>query len=184
MKSVRVARRYAMALMNAVKDRRDLEGTAKDLHAVSEFLGASRPLRLFLASPVISSEKKLDIAKKIFGPHISAQTLSFITLLIAKHRESLLAAAIEEFGVLYDRRLGIMNVDVTSSVEVTPPQQKELKTQLEQFTRKNVRLRFAVDQSIKGGLVVKVGDTVVDASLARQLQLLRERFVRGSAPTP
>jgi F-type H+-transporting ATPase subunit delta len=105
-------------------------------------------------------------------------------LLIAKHRESLLAAVIEEFGVLYDRKLGIMNVDVTSSVDVTPSQQKELKTQLERFTQKNVRVRFTVDASIRGGLVVKVGDTVVDASLARQLQLLRERFVHGGMLTP
>jgi F-type H+-transporting ATPase subunit delta len=184
MKNVRVARRYAMALMKAVKDQKDLERTAKDLHAVTEVLGASRPLRLLLASPVIPSEKKLNIVQKIFGPHISTETLSFIALLIAKDRESLLAAVIEEFGVLYDRRLGIMNVDVTSSVEVTPPQEKELRIRLERFTGKNVRLRFVVDKSIRGGLVVKVGDTVVDASLARQLQLLRERFVQGGALSP
>lgn len=184
MKNVRVARRYAMALMKAVEDQEHLEETAQDLHAIAGTLGASRPLRLLLASPVIPSEKKLQVVQKIFGSHVSTETLSFISLLIAKHRESLLAAVIEEFGVLYDRKLGIMNVDVKSSVEVTPSQQKELKTQLERFTRKDVRVRFTVDVSIKGGLVVQVGDTVVDASLARQLQLLRERFVHGGVLTP
>jgi F-type H+-transporting ATPase subunit delta len=183
MKNVRVARRYAMALMKAVEDQKNLEGTAKDLLSVAETLGASRPLRLLLASPVIPSEKKLNVVTKIFGSHVSAETMGFIMLLIAKHRESLLAAVIEQFGVLHDRKLGVMNVDVRSSVEVTPPQRNELKAQLERFTRKDVRVRFTVDTSIKGGLVVKVGDTVVDASLARQLQLLRERFVHGGALT-
>ena len=77
-----------------------------------------------------------------------------------------------------------MNVDVTTAVELTAQQQKVLQTELEQRTGKSVRLRIVTDASIRGGLVVRIGDTVLDASLTHQLERLRERFVRGAATPP
>ena len=83
--------------------------------------------------------------------------------------------------VLHDAKMGIANVDVTTAVELTAQQQKSLQKELEQRTGKSVRLRVAIDASIRGGLVVRIGDTVLDASLTHQLERLRERFARGAA---
>jgi F-type H+-transporting ATPase subunit delta len=72
---------------------------------------------------------------------------------------------------------------VTSAIEFTPSQRKDLADELERYTRKKVRVRIAVDKAIKGGLVVRIGDTVLDASVRRQLEILRERFLSGGSLT-
>jgi F-type H+-transporting ATPase subunit delta len=72
---------------------------------------------------------------------------------------------------------------VTSAIEFTPSQRKDLADELERYTRKKVRVRIAVDKAIKGGLVVRIGDTVLDASVRRQLEILRERFLSGGPLT-
>ncbi len=72
---------------------------------------------------------------------------------------------------------------MTSAIEFTPSQRKDLADELERYTRKKVRVRIAVDKAIKGGLVVRIGDTVLDASVRRQLEILRERFLSGGPLT-
>ena len=98
-------------------------------------------------------------------------------------RERHLGEIIEEFEALRDEKYGIVNVDVTSAIEFTPSQRKDLADELERYTRKKVRVRIAVDKAIKGGLVVRIGDTVLDASVRRQLEILRERFLSGGPLT-
>jgi F-type H+-transporting ATPase subunit delta len=179
MKNVRVARRYATALMTAANEQKSIDATAADLGLVGDLLRGSRELRLLISSPVVSPAKKKAVFKEVLQKRIAAETLRFIHLLIAKGRESILPDVIEQFENLRDAKYGIVNVDVRSAVEFTAPQEKGLQAQLEKYTRRKVRVRFALDTSIRGGLVVKIGDTVLDASVRHQLELLRERFVSG-----
>jgi F-type H+-transporting ATPase subunit delta len=179
MKNTRVARRYAASLMAAAEAGKTMDRTAKDLAAVAGVLRSSRDLRLMVASPVVPAPKKSAVFRAVFGGMVAKETLSFLDFLLAKKREQHLAGIIEEFDALRDEKLGIVNVDVTSAVEFTPSQQEDLTNELERYTRKKVRVRIAVDRAIKGGLVVRIGDTVLDASIRRQLEVLRERFLTG-----
>lgn len=179
MKNMRVARRYAVAWMAAAESANTIESTAKDMETISGTLSASRDLRLMVASPVVPPAKKLAVFRELFGSAASKETMTFLELLTAKKREPHLANIIEQFGVLRDEKLGIVNVDVASAIEFSPSQEKDLQNELERYVRKKVRVRFAVDTAIKGGLVVRIGDTVLDASVRRQLEILRERFVAG-----
>ena len=181
MKNVRVARRYAKALMGAAEGQRSIDSTSKDLETIASSLRSSRQFRLFVASPVVSAAKKTEVFKQVFGARIGKDTMAFIDMLIAKQREGVLLDIIEQFNALCDEKFGIVNVDVTSAVEFTPPQEQNLQTQLERYTRKKVRVRFSLDRAIKGGLLVQIGDTVLDASIRHQLELLRERFLEGGA---
>ena len=79
--------------------------------------------------------------------------------------------------------MGIVSIDVTSAVEFTPSQEKDLNNELERYTKKKVRVRLTVDRAIKAGLVVRIGDTVLDASMRRQLELLKARFLEGGPST-
>jgi F-type H+-transporting ATPase subunit delta len=90
---------------------------------------------------------------------------------------------VEQFGDLHDIAQGIVNVDVTTAVALTDQQSRALQTELERHTGKSVRLNVLSDPSIRGGLVVRIGDTVLNASITHQLERLRERFVRGAALT-
>ena len=181
MRSTRVARRYAQALMSAAEERKTLEKTAVDLTKIAGIIDGSRDFRAFLASPVVSIPRKKTVMKELFGTTVGADTVAFLDMLVMKQREGELAGIIEQFHALHDAKQGITNVDVTSAMELTAQQQKALRQELEQRTGKTVRLRMTVNAAIRGGLVVRIGDTVLDASLTRQLERLRERFARGAA---
>ena len=109
--------------------------------------------------------------------------MKFIDLVVAKQREKHLPEIIEQFSLLRDEKMGIVSIDVTSAVEFTPSQEKDLGRELERYTKKKVRVRITVDRAIRAGLVVRIGDTVLDASMRRQLELLKARFLEGGPST-
>lgn len=181
MKNLRVARRYAQALMLSADGPAAIDAIAGDLELLRKSLETSRELRRLIASPIVAAEKKLAVLRELFTKHIGGTTLSFIELLAQKQREAMLPEIIEQYHALRDERYGIVNVDVSSAVEITPQQEKSLADSLERYTKKKVRVRFSLDKALRGGLVVKIGDTVLDASIKRQLELMREQFVHGHA---
>jgi F-type H+-transporting ATPase subunit delta len=181
MSNLRVARRYARALMMTTEQRKTVESVAKDLALIGTTLHGSRDLRLMMASPVVSPPKKTAVFNELFGKRVSADTLEFVRFLISKGREGLLPEVIEQYKAILDDSLGVVAVTVKSATELTTQQEKELQLQMERYTKKKVRVVISIDKAIKGGLVVKIGDTVLDASIRHQLEILRQRFVAGSA---
>jgi len=183
MKNVRVARRYARALIAVAEEREELDRTAADLEIIGTLVRGSRELRLFLARPIVSEGKKRTVLVELFGRSLAPLTMKFLVLLLAHQREMELLAVIEQFGEIRDEKLGIVNVDVISAIDLSAPQEVELTRKLEQQTRKKVRIRFTMDKAVRGGILVRIGDTVLDASLRHQLDLLRERFTEGAPLT-
>lgn len=179
MKNTRVARRYAQALMMTADSPKAIDEIAANLETIKNFYGEFRGLRLLIQSPVVSAQKKLAVMHELFGNRISKGTMSFLELLTEKKREGALPEIIEQFSALRDVKYGIVNVDVASAVEISAQQEKGLAEKLEQYTNKKVRVRFSLDKALQGGLVIKIGDTVLDASIKRQLELMREQFVHG-----
>jgi len=182
MKNPRVARRYAQALMSVAEEQDSVEEVAADLAMMERTLAASRELRLLLVSPVVFEAKKAAVMKALFGGKTSVVVSTFVDLLIDKHRESILREVIEQFLGLRDELRGIMTVDVTTVTPMERKQEESLAQELGKRTGKTIKFRVKEDPLIKGGLVVKIGDTVLDASVRRQLERLRERFV-GTART-
>jgi F-type H+-transporting ATPase subunit delta len=177
----RVAKRYAAALMAAAAGAGEVDRIAADIDSVARTIAGSRGLVLLLKSPVVSIEKKTGIFRELFEKRIGALPMEFLRLMIAKRREGIIPAMIAEFGRLRDEREGIVNVQVTSAHELSSSQQQLLGSRLEGMTGKKVRLQLSRDGSLKGGLLVRIGDTVMDSSIKRQLELLREQFVHGGA---
>lgn len=183
MKNMRVARRYAGALMEAAEEGKAIDRTAADLETIAGVLRSSRELRLLTESPVVSPAKKSAVFRGIFASRIAKGTMEFIDLVIAKQREEHLIEIADQFFLLRDEKMGIVSVDVTSAVEFTPSQRTDLTNELERYTKKKVRIRMTVDRAIRAGLIVRIGDTVLDASMRRQLELLKARFIGGGSIT-
>jgi F-type H+-transporting ATPase subunit delta len=181
MKSVRVARRYATALMSAAEEMGSVDAVSADVELLGRVLRDSRELRMLLASPVITPAKKTAVLTEIFGGKVGTEAFTFIMLLIQKGREGILADMVEQFARLRDAKLGIIDVGVRSAVPLEKSQEKALADQIEHYTRKRVRMHPGVDASLKGGLVIQIGDHVLDGSAANQLKLLRKRFVAGTS---
>jgi F-type H+-transporting ATPase subunit delta len=183
MKNTRVARRYAAALMSFAGSDKNVDALAKDLELIGNTLAASRELQLLVASPVVRPEKKGEIFTALFGKKIGKPAKAFLDLLVEKQREQHLGAIIEQFNAMRDETMGVVNVHVTSAADLSSAQEKSLQKELGRITGKDVRLSTAVNASIRAGLLVRVGDTVFDASLRRQLEILRERFLTGGTVT-
>ena len=179
MKNVRVARRYAAALMAAAEESRSLDAVAADMQMIGRLLEGSRELRLFIASPVIQAKKKVAVIREIFGKATGKEVLTFVLLLTEKRREDIVPDFVREFAVLLDERRGVVEVGVRSAVAIDKGQEDILRKRLETYTAKKVRTVLSLDPTLKGGLIIQIGDTVLDGSIRHQLELLKDRFVAG-----
>jgi F-type H+-transporting ATPase subunit delta len=183
MRNTRVARRYALALLTAAEGQNIQDTVAADIEFIGRLTRSCRDLRLLFASAVVSIPRKRAVLHDLFKGRVQPMTLSFVDLLTTKQREVLLLDIVEQFGVLRDQRLGIVNVDVTTAVDLTTEQQRALTMALEQHTQKKVRVHTVLDPAIKGGLRIRVGDTVLDATVTHKLERLHQRFTQGTVFT-
>jgi ATP synthase, F1 delta subunit len=181
MSNFKVSIRYAASLLEMANEKNNLDKISQDMELVYKAIDSNSQLKSVLASPVIKSPIKLSILTDIFKPVICQDSLSFLKFIVDKNREDILFSIIGKFLELKDENLGIVNVDVVTAVEFTAEQETALKTKIEAYLNKKVRLSYKIDRQIIGGFIAKVGDTVFDASLKHQLDLLKKQFVKGGA---
>ncbi|MEW6062133.1 MAG: ATP synthase F1 subunit delta [Bacteroidota bacterium] len=180
MSNIRVANRYASALMELTNEQKNPDAMANDLKAVLNTVEASRELRNVLASPVINKDKKKAILRDVFTKRVSEAVLLYLDAVVNKGRENILHEILKQYFVLRDEELGIVRVSVKTGAEFSSKQENDLRKQLEAMTKKKVELTFTVDKSLKGGFVARVGDTMLDGSIKRQLEILKQKLKEGS----
>jgi F-type H+-transporting ATPase subunit delta len=180
MSNYRVAYRYGTALLQSAEEEHLLEQTASDAKMIAETVRANRELRLLLASPIIVKQKKKRVLDELFEKRIGRVMLRFLNLLTEKDREGELLDILEQFLHLLDEKRGILRVEVASAVDLTETERDQLKRRLESYTGKTLVPGFRRDPTLLGGFVVRLDDKVIDATLAHQLSLLREKFLEGT----
>jgi len=159
-----------------------LDKLAEDLRDIEETARGTRELRVFLLSPVATPDQKLRILTEIFGKRSSELTMKFIALLVRKGRSEYLLATAEEFLRMLDTKRNILHARIESATKLTEAERMQLMAKLERMTGKRIRADFTLDPSLRGGFIARMGDEMVDASLKRQLELLREQFLQSGAP--
>lgn len=175
-----ISSRYAHALMQVADEKSSLSKISSDVELLFKALNESKDLRYVLRSPVIEGDKKIRIMEEIFTNRISDDSLSFIKLILKKKRENLLLDISKRFLELRDNKLGIINIMVTSAVELTDAQKESLKKKLSEETGKVVKLNFELDENIIGGFLLKVGDTIIDATIKNQIVKLKKCLLQES----
>ncbi len=179
MADFRVLHRYATSLLETAIEKNNLDVVTSNIQLMVETLLQNKKLELMLESPVIRPELKLKILKEIFEEKISKETIEFVEFVVLKKREDLLRAIGNRFLELRDEYLGIASVEVTAAIGFTTEQKSSLQERLEKILNKKVRLNFKTEKDLVGGFIVKVGDTLYDASIKHQLELLRKQFLTG-----
>lgn len=177
-----VARRYANAIFAlSRKDGEDALSRHGDcLAALGGMLAAAPGLDMTLKSPVISVEEKKAVLGKLLDKlNADGMVRNFCFLLADKERLGFLREITAWYGKLLDEAKGVIRGQLVTAVKLTPEKQAALKAALEEKTGADIELTFAVDDAILGGMVLKMGDRVLDASLRAQLGILRETFKRG-----
>ena len=176
------ARRYAGALF-ALSGREG--GDARDRHGkclagLAEMLRIEPRLAQTLKSPVVSgAEKKAVLDELLKYLDTDATMRNFCHLLADKGRLGALASIAAVYGDMLDAANGVLRGKVTTAIRLSPEKQARLREDLKKKIGSDIELGFAVDPEILGGMVLAVGDKVLDSSLRAQLGILRESLIRG-----
>jgi F-type H+-transporting ATPase subunit delta len=180
MKDHKVSFRYASSLLDATIEKKDVDSVSNDMELVFNALEGNIQLNLMLKSPVIKPQVKSSILNEIFKTKISDDSLNFLQFVIDKKREDLLINIAKKFLELKDEYLGIMNVEITTPFEFTDDQKERIKNKFESNLNKIIKLKFIVNKELIGGFIARVADTMYDASIKHQLEILRKQFLSGN----
>lgn len=183
--SLALARRYARALADVLfeekllptRRRTRLQELKDQLADFAALLDAHPALRNILASPATDREEKLAVLEALGKRLKLARTAgNFLALLMEKRRLDLLPLILESFDAEIYQRLGVVPVEVTTAVRLSPRQKKDLEGRLRVLTGAEVELRYHENPTILSGGIVRVGSTLYDGSLRAQLQRLEARL--------
>jgi F-type H+-transporting ATPase subunit delta len=170
------ARRYADALFGIAQDRGTMDAMAAELAALSA-LAMNRDGMRMLESPDLSNARKLEVVEQAAGP-LSPETLRLVEILLQRKRGEILPALADAFNERVRAYRGIELASVTTAIPLEE-QDRQLITQWLSARRgRNVEIEERVDPEIIGGVVARVGDQLIDASIRGRLEALRRR-IRG-----
>lgn len=181
MLSPRLAHRYAKSILDLAEERNSLDEVVKDMRLLQETLDGSKDLRIMLKSPIIPSDKKEKVLHEIFSKRLSELTYKFINLLVIKGREKHIDEMVDSFMDLYNKKNHIIKAKLTTAVPVDQKTVDGLIALLmtEKGTQ-SVEISTSVDPSIIGGFVLQHGDLLLDNSVERKLQLIKEQIQDNS----
>ncbi|MDD3436514.1 MAG: ATP synthase F1 subunit delta [Candidatus Gastranaerophilales bacterium] len=174
-----IADRYAQALVDIAKEGKlTYEKISDNLSLIEDILTQSKDLKEFLVNPLISIEDKKEIIEKVFSKEINVLIINFLKVLVDKNRFGAFEEVVNSYKKALDDINNITRVTVISAVEMTEEAKKKLKIKLEERLKKNVIPDFSINPDIIAGLVIKIGDNVVDMSLKHKLEDLSKNIIR------
>lgn len=171
-----ISTRYANALMDISEENQSFERVVQDVELLHDTLKNSKELRNVLLSPIIDSKKKSEILIAVFGSMISGDVNKFLKFLIEKGRENILYDITRRFLSLSDEKTGRVKVSITSAIDLDESQKERIKVKLEKMIDKKVIPSYNIDASIIGGFKARLNDTVIDATVQHQLELLKKKL--------
>ncbi len=174
-----IASVYARAVFEAAEDAGRLDEVREQLGQVADAVEGDRNLSVFFFSPYFSSDEKKEGLSKMLT---DADPLvhNTLELLIDNHRMPLLFRIRREYDRLWEQENDILHVDVTSAVELDEKVVKQIGERVEEQTNRRVELASRVDPDILGGIVVQVGNSIIDASIRTRLHQLRRQVARAT----
>lgn len=174
-----LASRYAEALAGAIDDSGVLEEVDQELRAVAQVVAGNQLFKTFLEGPNVGDEDKHALIAKIFGDKLHPLTLDFLKLLIDKHRADHLGVIADAFRELVQARRNQLRVHVTTAFDIPVDMADRLKRALDASTGKDCVLDAEVDSRIVGGVIVKLGDRVIDGSVKTALNEMRDQLMQA-----
>jgi len=173
------ARVYAEALFDVAREKGKLDSIGADLDQFADAVAEDRDLQVFLFSPHFSSAEKIEgLGKAVSGA--DAELVNFLNLLIEKGRTTEIFRIRERFDHLWKLENKRLDVTVTSAVELDSAVVEKVGSEVERQTGQKVELASRVDGEILGGIVLQVGNMVLDASIRSRLEKLRKSVAQAA----
>jgi F-type H+-transporting ATPase subunit delta len=173
------ARRYAEAAFEVATRDKTVDAWRAELDRAASIVGDDRVGRM-LANPAVPTERRIEIADSIFGTSVSQPVRNLLGLMLRRGRIHELPRLAAEFQRLDNARQGITEATAISAAPLTQDEVRAVTERLEQMTGGQVELTVQVDPSLLGGLVVRVGDRMIDGSVRGRLERLRNQLVSGT----
>jgi F-type H+-transporting ATPase subunit delta len=175
-----IAEVYARSLFEVAQEHDKLDVVREQLGAVADALANDRELSVFFFSPYFSTEEKQDGLRRVVVD-ADPTVINFLELLIEKHRMPVLFRIRREYDTLWERANNVLPVEITSAIELDEQTVKGIGDRIGAQTGQHVELTARVAPEIIGGVVLRVGNQILDASIRNRLERLRRQVARGAA---
>lgn len=174
-----VAKVYGDALFDLAIEKQELDLVAQEIQVLNDTLAENVQLLQFLNHPKVSNEEKIKSIEEIFKGRFSDTTVGFLVIVVTKGRYNELDAIIEYFldQVREYRKIG--KASVTSATELTAEQKQKIEAKLLESTEYvEFLMDYKIDESIIGGLIIRIGDRVVDSSIKSKIEMMQKDLMK------
>ena len=169
---------YAEALYQLAEGRDSVDTVYEEIQGLEALFRASVEMATYLTSPQVDRKEKKDFIRKVLGTRISKLTLHFLLTLVDRGREIIIPDLAGEFKEILDGIHNRIDVDVTSAVPLEEDLVRSIRESLSRVLGREIILHPRGDPEILGGIIIRVGDMVLDSSLRGQMERLRECLLR------
>ena len=174
-----IATVYARSLFEVAKEQDKLDEVREQFGQIADAISADRELQVFFFSPYFSTEEKKDGLRKVIDGAEPA-VLNFLELLVENHRSPAIFRIRTEYDQLWEHENKLLPVEITSAIELDDDIAKRIGDQIGEQTGQRVELTKTVDPDIIGGLVLRVGNSILDASIRNRLDNLRKNVAKAA----
>jgi len=174
-----LARRYAEAVLQIARRDGTLEGWEGDLRLAADLL-ADPDVARAVDNPAIPLEARREVLERLLGPRVQRKALHLVLLLAVRGRLAAVPAVATEYQRLVDRERGVVAATVTSAVALAPHELAAIEERVGEIAGARARLTTAIDPDLIGGLTVRIGDRLIDASVRGRLERLRSHIAAGA----
>ena len=171
----RAAIRYAKAILETAVSTGKANQVNDDMKSIINAVNSSADLKDFLASPIITSEVKMNVLSEVFGS-VQADTKSLFRLLQENKRFQILEAIATQFNAQFDEMNGVEVAKVTTAFPITADLEAKILAKATAMSTKKITIQNTIDPSIIGGFILRIGDKQYNASVSNRLQELKREF--------
>lgn len=171
-----VARRYAQAFFALAQEKNLVDQLESELKTVVDAINSNEDLKRVIDHQLVSPDEKKAIVDKLFSQELSEITVNFLNVVVEKFRATYIPAIYEEFISYANATRNMADAKVVTAVEINDAELDVIKSKLAAMTGKTIRLQSKVDPSLIGGVVVRIGDKIIDGSIATQLERLKNNL--------
>jgi F-type H+-transporting ATPase subunit delta len=176
-----VARRYAKALFDLAQEKGVLDQMDREFAMVVDMINTNPQLKAVVNDVLIAPRAKSDLLEKLFAGKLTELLMNFLGLVVRKRREAYIPQMYRSFLDLANEARGIVEVEVRSAVPLSEDTIRNLETKLVFRLGRQVKFQTQVVPELLGGLVVRVGDELMDGSVKTRLNRMRDRLIRSKA---
>lgn len=177
MRQSTIARNYAEALLELARRAKDLRGWGALIQSIADAMQRDQTLRAFLETPRVDTATKNEVLRKALADRAPSKFVRFVESVVSHRRQMLIPDIAREYMDLVDIVENRMHANVTVAREADEKTRKLIADRLSKVFSKTVVPHLTVDDRILGGMVVRVGDTVMDGSVRRRLGVLKQRML-------